>query len=148
MTTFKDFKKPLDIKEIKKNFRNKLKDKTKDEDRPYYIYTEDEFYYYMKDIIINNKKTCSELKNKFTSLTYKSKNNCLEIHNKILNEILKYPKSNINDLMDYYYDHYNFPKYLKTLEEINKRESYDIIYSFDFLNEKQLRNILFQFYFN
>ena len=128
MATFKDFKKPLDIKQIKKNFRNKLKDKTKDEDRHYYIYTKDVFEYYTLLIFFNNKKTCSELKNKFTTLTYKSKNDCLEIHNKILNEILKYPKSNINDLMDYYYDHYNFPKYIKAIKEIDEKEKYDIIY--------------------
>ena len=154
------FIKPLEIKEIKKNFRNLLKQKQniKDVDRPYSIYTtiikngfkfqEDEFYYYMKEIFKNNKKEYSEMKNKFKTLNYKSKNNCLEIHNKILQEIEKYKvfKNFNEDLMDYYYDHFNYPKYLKASQEIEKRETYDLLYSFEFLNEKELRRILFEFF--
>jgi len=144
------FIKPLEIKEIKKNFRNLLKQKQniKDVDRPYSIYTEDEFYYYMKEIFKNNKKEYFEMKNKFKTLNYKSKNNCLEIHNKILQEIEKYKvfKNFNDDLTAYYYDHFNFPKYLKASQETEKRETYDLLYSFEFLNEKELRRILFEFF--
>jgi hypothetical protein len=142
---FCDFIKPLNIKEIKKNFSNKLKNKPL---RKYFTF--ERFEYYMRNIFNNNKKIYMEIRNNFKLLTYdyKSKNDCLKMHNEILYEILKYPKSNISDLMVYYYDNYNFPNYIKAIKDIDKREKYDIIYSFDFLNEKQLRNILFQFYFN
>jgi hypothetical protein len=156
---FSDFVKPLDIKQIKKNFRNLLKEdkKIKDVDRSYPIYTEDEFYYYMKDLFkseysLKYKKEYFEMKNKFTTLKYEAKNDCLKLHNRILDEIEKYKvfKNTFlkfkEDLTAYYYDHFNYPKYLKALEEVNKKESYDLLYSSKFLNEKELRNILFQFY--
>lgn len=149
---FCDFVKPLDIKQVKKNYSNLLKEKINDNDRPYSIYTEDEFYYYMKDIFKKYKKEYSEMKSKFTSLKYQAKNNCLKVHNKILDEIEKYKvfKSTFSkgfneDLTAFYYDHFNFPKYLKASKELEEREKYDLLYSFNFLNEKELRNILFQF---
>jgi hypothetical protein len=177
MTTFI---KPLEIKEIKKNFRNKLKNKKKDDFPDFLYFPKHLFYYYIRGFFIDNKKEFYEMKSQFTSLKYQSKNNCLEIHNKILTEILKYQSKNNylelddfiyfynkpqidqimfelkfnkwknksfdNDLMSYYYDHFNYPNYLKTLQDIEKTEIYYLIYSFEFLNEKELRNILFQFY--
>ena len=112
------------------------------------------------DILGNNKNDCEKLYNGFKTLESENTNKCFKNHNKILDfcKVLgdarsegnkKFFTAKIRDLfIDYYNKTYNYPMYIKALISLNEVKLYTEIYNYEIFNEKELRNILFQLYFN